>query len=98
MNETTYLTPIQLASKLEQELKPITNNNVPPQMIYNYITNNVRNIHDYITPFETTNKSGKKIQRNLFKEEDAIAFIEVMVTSAKARIAKRNAKKEKKES
>jgi hypothetical protein len=91
MSETTIAyTPIQLASLLQEELKPITGNNVPPQMIYNYITNNTRNINSFTTKMDTQNKDGKKVTKTVFPEDKALQFIQIMVEAA----TKRKEKKE----
>jgi hypothetical protein len=85
------ITPIMLAKLLEKELKPITTNNVPPQMIYNYLKNNVRKINSFATKIEVANKEGKIITKTVFEEEKALEFIEIMKQAA----IERKAKKEK---
>jgi hypothetical protein len=91
---TVAFTPIQLAAQLDEVLFPITGNHVPPQMVYNYITNNTRHIVDYTEELLVENKDGKKVLRRVFPEAKAQEFISVMTAAAKARKAKKEAREE----
>jgi hypothetical protein len=89
---TETLTPIQFAAELREVLNPITGKNVPPQMVYNYLTNNVRDIRSYTTKVTRPNKDGKQTEHVVFPRDKADEFKNIMVEAATKRIAKRAAK------
>jgi hypothetical protein len=86
----TTLTPIMLAHRLDAALRPITGNKVPPQMVYNYLTNDVRKLRTkYSNQLVVRNKDGKSVNRTVFTEEKATEFVTLMVTAARARQEKK---------
>lgn len=95
MSETNAtITPVQLASRLQVAVRQTgdATYSCPPQMIYNYLTNNVRKLRDRATT--VANPSDRNPSRESFRFTDEIAtqFVDEMVAARKAREAKRIAK------
>jgi hypothetical protein len=92
-NANTY-TPVQLAGQLQnafQAFDPTAS--VPPQMIYNYLTNNTRKLADRAELVEAPTDRNPTRQAYRFTEELAQEFIAEMVEARKNRIAKTEAKR-----
>jgi hypothetical protein len=97
MTNIITFTPVQVAKKLEiafHEFDPTAS--VPPQMIYNYLTNNTRKLADRAELVSSPTDRNPQREVYVFDEYLVEEFIAEMVTARKTRIAKRESKKNEK--
>ena len=93
MNAT--ITPVALARELENAFHAFDREaSVPPQMIYNYLKKNVRNLATRAKIETTMNSKGERNSYR-FTREVADEFIAEMVSARKNRIATRRNKNQK---
>jgi hypothetical protein len=94
MTNIVTFSPVQVAKKLEiafHEFDPTAS--VPPQMIYNYLQNNVRKLADRAELVSSPTDRNPQREVYVFDEYLVKEFIAEMVSARKERIAKREAKK-----
>lgn len=93
MTNITF-TPVQIAKQLEIAFHEFDSSaSVPPQMIYNYLTNNTRKLADRAELVSSPTERNPLREVYVFTPELAEEFIAEMVSARKTRIAKREAKK-----
>lgn len=92
MTNITF-SPVQIAKKLQDAFHTFDPTaSVPPQMIYNYLTNNTRKLADRAELISSPTDRNPQREVYVFSEELAAEFIEEMVAARLKRIEKKVAK------
>jgi len=91
MSENASITPVQLAGRLQTAVRETGDRtyHCPPQMVYNYLSNNVRKLRDRATHVSNPSEKDPNRQSYRFTDEVATEFVNEMLTARAERAAKK---------